>query len=272
MDKMVLIDLETQDFRVQTGIYEVACLAVENYEIVDRLYLAKEIPGYKGKRKYGFGFYNISRDAAYISMFKEFMQKYPYPIVAHNCSFDRKFLVYYQWLPADYPAYCSIRAIKAADGSLSSYALDYLVRHFNIATAAEHTAMSDIENLYRVLKIIKPQTWIPLGTEDLRFYMPRIKPRPLEEIDLDIETTDRLKGEVICFTGDSPYPRHIMQEIAIKNGARVVNNITAQTTMLVTGRDPGPKKLTLARDKGIPIVPDHDFLAGLNLRDRDIIA
>ncbi|HHW06898.1 MAG TPA: 3'-5' exonuclease [Clostridia bacterium] len=272
MDKMVLIDLETQDFHVQTGIYEVACLAVEKYEIVDRLYLAKEIPGYKGRKKYGFGFYNISRDALYINKFKEFMQKYPYPIVAHNCSFDRKFLVYYEWLPADYPAYCSIKAIKGADSSLDSYALDYLVRYFNVAGQADHTAMSDIENLYRILKIVQPRTWIPLGTGDLRYYMPRIKPRPLDEIDLAIDTTDRLKDEVICFTGSSRYPRHTMQEIAIKNGARVVNNITAGTTLLVTGLDPGPKKLAQAREKGIPVIADRDFLAMLDLADRDILA
>jgi len=272
LDKMVLIDLETQDFRVETGIYEVACLAVENYEIVGRLYLAKEIPGYRGQRKYGFGFYNISRDPEYISRFQDFMEKHPYPIVAHNCSFDRKFLVYYRWLPADYPAYCSIQAIKAADGSLPSYALDYLVRHFHLAPAADHTAMSDTENLYRILKILRPRTWIPLGSEEFRPYGPRIKPRPLEEIDLPIATTDRLQGEVICFTGDSPYPRHIMQEIAIKNGARVVNSITPRTTMLVTGRHPGPKKLAQARERGLPIVPDHEFLARLNLSDRDITA
>lgn len=164
MDKMVLIDLETQDFRVQTGIYEVACLAVEDYEIVDKLYLGKEIPGYTGRKNYGFGFYNISKDPEYISKFQKFMEKYPFPIVAHNCSFDRKFLVYYQWLPEDYPAYCSIRAIKSANDSLDSYALHNLVRYFGVADQVEHTAMSDIENLYRILKIVRPQTWLPLGS------------------------------------------------------------------------------------------------------------
>lgn len=272
MDRMVLIDLETQDFRVQTGIYEVACLAVEHYEIVDRLYLAKEIPGYKRKKKYGFGFCNISRDAEYIVKFNDFIEKYPYPIVAHNCSFDRKFLVYYQWLPENYPAYCSIQAIKAADSSLRSYALDNLVRYFNIADATEHTAMADVENLYRILKIVKPQTWVPLDTRDLKYYLPKIKPRPLAEIDLNIETTDKLQGEVICFTGQSQYPRHMMQEIAIKNGARVVNSVTGRTTMLVTGLDPGPKKLAQAQEKSIPIISDEDFLEMLQLKERDIIA
>ncbi|WP_260508333.1 hypothetical protein [Listeria booriae] len=39
MDNMILIDIETQSFNVESGIYEVACLVVENYNIVDSLYL-----------------------------------------------------------------------------------------------------------------------------------------------------------------------------------------------------------------------------------------
>ena len=160
---MILIDLETQDFSVHTGIYEVACLVVENYEVVDKLYLGKEIPGYRGDKSYGFGFYDISRDEEHISKFMEFLGRYPYPIVAHNCPFDRKFLVHYEWIAQDYPAYCSMRAIKLADKSLGSYALQNLVRHYKVADEVEHTAMSDIENVYKILQIVKPQTWLAVG-------------------------------------------------------------------------------------------------------------
>jgi DNA polymerase III alpha subunit (gram-positive type) len=165
MDKMILIDLETQDFSVHSGIYEVACLVVENYEVVDKLYLGKEIHGYKGDRRYGFGFYNISQDEEHINMFREFLNKYPYPIVAHNCPFDRKFLVHYEWIAHDYPAYCTMRAIKMADNTLGSYALHNLVKHYKVADEVEHTAMSDIENVYKILKKVKPQTWLPVGAQ-----------------------------------------------------------------------------------------------------------
>ncbi|MHB1485561.1 MAG: PolC-type DNA polymerase III domain-containing protein [Saccharofermentanales bacterium] len=164
MDKMILIDLETQDFSVHSGIYEVACLVVENFEVVDQLYMGKEIPGYKGDKKFGFGFYDISEDEEHTCKFKDFINKYPYPIVAHNCPFDRKFLVYYQWIPEDYPAYCSMRAIRMHDNTLGSYALHNLVNHYGVADEVEHTALSDIENVYKILKILRPQTWIPVGT------------------------------------------------------------------------------------------------------------
>lgn len=80
-----------------------------------------------------------------------------YPIVAHNCPFDRKFLVYYQWIAKDYPAFCSMRAIKRADNTLDSYALHNLVKHFKVANEVDHTAMSDIINVYEILKKLKRQ-------------------------------------------------------------------------------------------------------------------
>jgi DNA polymerase III epsilon subunit-like protein len=272
LDKMLLIDIETQNFPVESGIYEVACLAVENYEIVDRLYLGKEIPGYKGERNYGFGFCDISEDEEYIDKFKKFLNKYPYPIVAHNCPFDRKFLVHYQWISGEYPAYCSMRAIRMTDNTLGSYALNNLVKHYKVAGDVEHTAMSDIENVYKILRILKPKTWLSVGTNSKSKFHYRIpKARALEDIDLNIDTTNIFDGEVICFTGKSDYPRNTMQEIAIKNGAEISNNITTKTTMLIVGLDAG-SKLDKAQEKGILIMSDEEFMKTLYLKDKDIIA
>lgn len=159
MNKMILLDLETQKFQVESGIYEVSCLVIENYTIVDRLYLGEKIEGYKGKTTYGYGFHNISKNAKYISKFKSFLSKYNYPIVAHNCSFDRKFLLYYDWIEEDYPCYCSIQAIKKEIVGLKSYSLENLVKHFKIENKPNHTAMSDTESLYKLLCKIKPSVW-----------------------------------------------------------------------------------------------------------------
>lgn len=267
---MLLIDLETQYYTVESGIYEVACLVVENYEVVDKLYLGKEIPKYKGERRYGYGFYNISDDEESINTFKDFINRYPYPIVAHNCPFDRKFLVYYKWIPEDYPAYCSMRAIRINDKTLGSYALNNLVNHFGVANEVEHTAMSDVENLYKILKFLKPQTWLPVGTK-LKSSHTKVRPRAIEEIDLKIETTSMLEGEVVCFTGKSNYARNVMQEIAIKNGAEISDGITSKTTLLVVGLDAG-SKLDKAQEKGISIISDSEFMTMLNLKGKDITA
>lgn len=163
MKNMILIDLETQNFDVKSGIYEVACMVIEDYRVVDQLYLGKKIDGYLGSTKYGYGFHNICRDKEYIEKFKAFITRYPYPLVAHNCPFDRKFLLYYRWIDRSYPAYCSIQAIKREMSWLPSYSLQNLIRHFQIAEEVEHAALSDTINLYKVLCAVRPKTWIPVG-------------------------------------------------------------------------------------------------------------
>jgi DNA polymerase III epsilon subunit-like protein len=270
MDRMVLIDLETQSFEVESGIYEVACLVVKNYEIIDQLYLGEEIKGYNEERRYGYGFHDISTNVQYIEKFKAFMNKYPYPIVAHNCPFDRKFLQYYGWISEDYPAYCSMRAIRMKDNSLTSYSLQNLVKHFSIAEDVNHDAMSDIKNVYNLLKLLKPDVWYPVGTSSRKIFR-HISPkaRKLEDIDLNISTTQILAGETVCFTGLSQYPRNIMQEIAIKNGANISNTITLKTTMLIVGLNAG-SKLDKAQEKDISIIADDDFMQLLNFKNKNI--
>lgn len=272
MDKMILIDLETQNFSVKSGIYEIACLVVVDYEIVDSLYLGKEIPDYIGERKYGNGFFDISNDLECINEFKRFLGKYPYPLVAHNCPFDKKFLVFYQWINDNYPTYCSMRAVKNTVETLDSYALENLVKHYNLADEIEHKAMTDIENLYKVLRLLRPTVWIPVGTSvnSSRVYN-KVKARPLELIDLKIDNTSLLKNEVVCFTGQSNYPRNIMEEIAIKNGAIISSSITSKTTLLVVGINAG-SKLIKAYQKGISIITAIEFLRLLDLLDKDITA
>lgn len=147
MKKMLLVDLETQSFPVESGIYEAACLAVEDYKIVDKVYLAKEIKGYAGPRKYGYGFHDISEDDSYIKEFQLFLSEYPFPIVAHNCPFDKKFLLYYGWVAENYHFYCSMRAIRNEVMNLDSYSMLYLLAHYNIAEDTDHQAMSDVMNL-----------------------------------------------------------------------------------------------------------------------------
>ncbi|NLJ80933.1 MAG: 3'-5' exonuclease [Firmicutes bacterium] len=281
MKKMLLIDLETRSFPVESGIYEVACLAIVDYEIVDSLHLANAIDGYFAPRSYGYGYHNISQNDKYITRFRDFISKYPYPLVAHNCPFDKKFLLHYEWVSEDYLFYCSMRAIRRHDGSLKSYAMDELVRHFKIAEETDHQAMSDVENLYKLLAKIRPREWIPVGVDAPRRRRPRKKavtklrgrrktpkprprPRALEDIDLPIPSTEVLTGEGVCFTGKSDYPRHTMQEIALKNGAQITNSITSKTTLLVVGVNAG-SKLDKAQKRDISIVSDKDFMEMIGL-------
>lgn len=265
LDTMILIDLETQSFEVESGIFEVACLVIEKGEKVDELYLAKEIPGYVGERTYGFGFYDISRSFEQIQRFQEFLRRYPYPLVAHNCPFDRKFLNYYGWVGPGQVFYCSLRAIRAEVKGLESYSIGSLVRHYGIASDSRHEAMWDIQHLYLLLQRIQPQSWFPLEKNPSVSWS-KTKPRPLDAIDLPIPTTTALRGETLCFTGGGSYPRHILQEIALKNGAALSNGVTRKTTLLVVGNQPG-SKLEKAREKNVETTSVEEFLEKLGLKE-----
>ena len=96
-----------------------------------------------------------------------------------------------------------------------------------------------------------------------------LKARALEDINLNIDTTNMLDGEVVCFTGKSDYPRYTMEEIAIKNGAENINTITSKTTMLVVGLRAGIK-VDKAQKKDISIISDLEFMQSLQLVGKDI--
>jgi NAD-dependent DNA ligase len=177
--------------------------------------------------------------------------------------------VHYDWIEENYPCYCSIRAIRYSVPNLESYSLKYLLNHYDIASEVFHVAEQDTKYLYDLLELIKPEKWIRLG-ERIERNTQKKSARKLKDIDLNVDTTEKLSGEVICFTGKSDYSRSIMQEIVIKNGAEVTNGITNKTTILIVGLDAG-SKLDKALEKGISIISDNEFMELLSLQDRNIL-
>lgn len=262
---MILIDIETQDFCVEAGIYEVACVVVQDFEIVDQLYLGLQIEDWEGERTYGFGFHDISDHDVSVSTFKSLIEKYNLPLVAHNCPFDRKFLVHYNWIPEDYPCYCSMRAIRNSIGDLGSYSLANLVQHFKIADQVTHKAFDDVTNVFEILKIVKPETWIKVGQ--------RLSSKQHSKINVSLvcyDRTNQLQNEVVCFTGASQYTRSEMQAIAKAHAAEVSDNITSKTTMLVVGENAG-SKLAKAQEKDLVIISDKDFMRILKISHSELL-
>lgn len=268
MDKFILIDLETQSFMVESGIYEVAALVVENWEVVDKFYLGVVEDESQIHMGYGYGYADISSDTELISKFKEFIGKYKYPLVAHNGSFDRKFLVYYKWIEENYPFYDSIRAIKYSNSKLLSYSLAHLKDFVGLKQAQTHTAMEDIELTLDILKYFKPKYWTPIGVSTNN----KGKSNSLSALKEEFNViTDLFLGKNIVFTGKGPYTRNQLMELAKKCGADITsNNITKKTNLLVVGEDAG-SKLEKAQALGIEIMSMDDFyhmINGIELDDK----
>ncbi|WP_188455577.1 3'-5' exonuclease [Virgibacillus oceani] len=254
MKNMILLDIETGDFDVDSGIYEVALLVIEDGNIIASEHIAEVEDEASIHLGMGEGYSNISEDPSKIEQFQDIIDNYKYPIVAHNVSFDRKFLVHYGWLEDDYECYDSVRAIKYANPHLFSYSLGYLVAFYSINKPLTHVALEDVKALYNVIMKANPTRWIPLY---------KVSPKAFKNF---VESTANVDGEStvfqdkkIVFTGASPFPRVLMKEIAKKCGAIVTGSVSKKTDFLICGESPG-SKLDKARELEIEIQTDEWFI------------
>ena len=254
MENMILVDIETGDFDVDSGIYEVAALVIENGKVVLSEHIAEVEDEASIHLGMGSGYAQISQDESKKERFRTIIQKYNYPIVAHNVSFDRKFLVHYGWLEEDYECYDSIRAIKYANPHLFSYSLGYLMSFYDINRPLTHVALDDVRALYEVILKADPTIWIPLY---------KVSPKKFKNF---VEATANVEGQStvfqdkrMVFTGASPFPRVLMKEIATKCGAKVTGSVSSKTDILICGEQPG-SKLDKARELGIEVQTDEWFI------------
>lgn len=254
MENMILLDIETGSFDVESGIYEVALLVIKDGNVLLTEHIAEVEDESIIHLGMGAGFKEISENISKMKQFQSILMRYNFPIVAHNVSFDRKFLVHYGWLDENYECYDSIRAIKYANPHLFSYALEYILNFYEVNRPLTHVALDDVKALYSVILKVKPTSWIPLY---------KVTPRNLKNF---VESIAIVKGNStiftekrIVFTGASPFPRVLMEEIATKCGAKVTGSVTSKTDILICGENPG-SKLTKAQDMGIEIYTDMWFI------------
>lgn len=262
MENMILIDLETLDFSVSKGgIYEVGAIAVSNYEILEKLHLGIVIDPEEVKFGYGRGYEDISYNDEMLGKFKDFLNKYDFPLVAHNAPFDKKFLTHFNWIDENCEFYDSIRAIKYAMPGLESYSMSNLMEHIGIKNAQTHTALDDTEVLLEILKAFNPTKWIKIGAKDSKSRKSNRSKFPnLDNLKKDFDiVTNIFDNKTIVFTGKSHYSRNELIELAKKAGAiSNSNGITKKTDILVVGDKCG-SKFEKAQKLGVEIITMDEF-------------
>ena len=74
-----------------------------------------------------------------------------------------------------------------------------------------------------------------------------------------------LVGELIVFTGGMEHgARPDMEAEAKKLGAKIGKSVTGKTTLLVTGKGVGEKKISDAAEKGVRVVDENEYLSMIN--------
>ncbi|WP_338658866.1 hypothetical protein [Paraclostridium sordellii] len=84
MDKFIIVDIETGGFDVEDGIKELAAIVVEDNIIKDKLHIGIVEDENLIDLGYGQGYQDISENKECIATFKEFLNKYDYPIKGMN--------------------------------------------------------------------------------------------------------------------------------------------------------------------------------------------
>jgi NAD-dependent DNA ligase len=65
----------------------------------------------------------------------------------------------------------------------------------------------------------------------------------------------------VCFTGFSPDAKNRLEKLAEQAGYRILTGVSARLKVLVTGEVPGPAKLEKARQQGVEVLSEAEFLA-----------
>ncbi|MTP73125.1 hypothetical protein GMB80_09300 [Turicibacter sanguinis] len=136
-----------------------------------------------------------------------------------------------------------------------------LIDFYNLNITQRHTAVSDVEVLWNLIKTIQPNIWIPIGQSlSVSNNKGMYKSKNLSSTQTNFEIIrDIFSGRNIVFTGKGPYVRNDLMQLAKKCGADVSSNsITKKTNLLVVGEGAG-SKLQKATDLGIEIMDMADF-------------
>ena len=88
-----------------------------------------------------------------------------------------------------------------------------------------------------------------------------------EIVESDESTSDILKGKSIVVSGTFKiYSRKEIESFVEMNGAKLVDSVSKKTDFIVTGDKMGPSKLEKAKNLGIKIISEDEFLEIINIK------
>lgn len=282
--KFVFLDVETAN-RNQ-DVCEIAAIVVNDRKIEN--IISTYVKPYERFEGYNIMVHGITPDRvvnynSFDVIWKDYFSKYleEYIFVAHNASFDlsaiRKSL---QILGVNLPEinYICTQCLAKSMG-LAYENREDLCKYFSLCIEKNHSALSDTEdclsiylklkelmnfNFKSALKVHYNEKYVrtELPEEADKFFkweMNRFSSKKVnclscyEELDLDF------KGKTVLITGNfERYEKRDMLASEIhKRGATVVKGFTKNISMLIAGRDAGPKKLETAKQLGVKIVNEE---------------
>ena len=134
-----------------------------------------------------------------------------------------------------------------------------LAEHFSSIKDVERASKEDFESIYGVGPVVARSLADWFSEKDHRELVADL----LKHITIVYEKpagNDKFKGKSFVFTGTLPtLEREEAQTLVRKNGGSVSSSVSKKTSFVVAGSDVG-SKLENARELGVPILSEDDFL------------
>ncbi|MGC9151050.1 MAG: NAD-dependent DNA ligase LigA [Microbacter sp.] len=92
----------------------------------------------------------------------------------------------------------------------------------------------------------------------------------IEEKVYNESKSNKLKGKVVVISGVfHHHSREEYKQMIEQHGGKEVSSVSARTSFLLAGADPGPSKIAKANELSIPIISEEDFLAMIEKKSPD---
>jgi DNA polymerase III epsilon subunit-like protein len=199
------------------------------------------------------------------------------PLVAHNACVERACIrnasaFYGVETKLDYEnIYDTLMLSRQAEAKLGiseeglgTHQLDTVCKRFGISGNNHHNALADAE-MSGNLMVLFQRILCEGDTVEIKASSPtpNYKYNPEDKIqrtDLDNIADNPFKNQVVVLTGfakaDSQEYAHKLNEL----GAIIKDGVNKKTSILITGYNAGPAKLQKAKEFGVRILPEEEFI------------
>ncbi len=139
-----------------------------------------------------------------------------------------------------------------------------LARHFQSLDALASASFEALTGAPEVGEIIAASVQKYFADRRNKAVLARLRKAGLHvEVDMAGATTgDRLRGLTIVATGTlKNYKRDEIKEVIERNGGKAAGSVSAKTSYVLAGEEPGESKMSKARTLGIQVITEKEFEA-----------
>lgn len=140
-----------------------------------------------------------------------------------------------------------------------------LAAHFKNIDAIRNAHYEELTQVPEIGEIIARSVIEWFSDVDNQLLVERLKTHGIQMSVRDekqVQLSNVLAGKTFVITGSyaTPQRRKELEELVVAHGGKLVDSVSAKTSYIVAGENPGPSKIQKAQQLGIPIISENEFL------------